>query len=240
MNKTGKYICERADAKHKTNVLGKEWQETFNAITDGVCILDKEGNTIIECNKAMTRLFKKSYNEIIGQSCCDLLHGSSEPVKRCPLARMMITKRSEEADLQVGDKWVNVKVDPLVDDKGNLTGAVHIISDITKHRNTHRALRESDSKFRLAFANAQDAIIWIDAENGNIINCNKASEDLLGKSKKELLGQSHTILFPDNKKDAYINLLSDSGKDLNSIIDAEKDHLRQLSELKNSIKPGDL
>ncbi len=221
LNRTGKYLCERAELKRKTGAFGKEWQDTFNAVTDGICVLDKEGGEILECNKAMTRLFKKPYNEIIGQSCCELLHGSTEPVKRCPFARMMNTRRSEEADLQVGDKWINIKVDPLIDDEGNLTGAIHIISDITKHRNTHRALRESDNKFRLAFANAQDAIVWIDTENGNIINCNKASEELFGKSKKEILGQHHTMLYPEDRKETYTNLLNDSGRDLNSIIDAE-------------------
>ena len=221
LNKTGQYFYERAEAKRKTGGFDKEWQETFNAITDSVCILDKDNGKILQCNKAMTRLLKKPYNEIIGKSCCELLHGSSEPVKRCPYARMMNTRRSEETDLQIGDKWVNIKVDPLIDDDGNLTGAIHILSDITKHRNTHRALRESDNKFRLAFANAQDAIVWIDSETGDITNCNKAAEELLGKSKKEIIGQHHTMLYPEDKKDAYTNLLSDAGKDLNSIIDAE-------------------
>ncbi len=221
LNKTGEFLCERAVSKRKTGVFGKEWQETINAITDSVCILDKDGGKILQCNKAMTKLLKKPYDEILGQNCCELLHGSAEPVKRCPYTRMMNTRHSEETDLQIGDKWVNIKVDPLVDDNGNIIGAVHILSDITKHRNTHRALRESDTKLRLAFANAQDAIVWIDAESGNITNCNKATEDLLGKSRKEIVGQYHTMLYPEDKKDAYMNLLNQSGKDMNSIVDAE-------------------
>jgi PAS domain S-box-containing protein len=221
LNKTGKYVRERAEVKRNSGLFGKQWQDTFNAITDGVCILDKEGGKIIECNKAMTKLFKKPYAEIIGQNCCELLHGSAEPVKKCPFSRMMNTKRSEEADLQVGDKCINIKVDPLNDEKGNIIGAVHIISDITKHRDTHRALRESDNKFRLAFANAQDAIVWIDTGNGNIVNCNKASEELFGKNKKEILGQHHTIFYPQDKTEIYTNLLCDYGKNINSIIDAE-------------------
>ena len=221
LNRTGRYLCERAEAKRRIGPFGREWQETFNAITDGVCILDKDDGKVLQCNKAMTRLLKKPYNEIIGQSCCELLHGSPGPVKKCPLARMKNTRRSEETDLQIGDKWVNIKVDPIIDNEGNVTGAIHILSDITKHRNTHRALRESDNKFRLAFANAQDAIVWIDSETGDITNCNKAAEELLGKSKKEIVGQHHTMLYPEDKKEAYTNLLSDSGKDLNSIIDAE-------------------
>ncbi|MBN2588922.1 MAG: PAS domain S-box protein [Sedimentisphaerales bacterium] len=221
INNAGKFLRKRADARRNSGAFGKQWQETFNAITDGICILDKDGDKIIECNKAMIKLFKRPQSEIIGHSCCELLHDSKEPVKKCPLAKMMNTKRSEEADLQVGDKWVNVKVEPLIDDKGNLTGAVHIISDITKHRKTHRALRESDSKFRLAFANAQDAIVWIEAETGNIINCNKAFEELFGQKKKDFDGQHYSNLFPEDKKDTCKKLETKSGQDMNNIIESE-------------------
>ncbi|MBN1974416.1 MAG: PAS domain-containing protein [Sedimentisphaerales bacterium] len=231
LNKTGKYLCKRAEAKLNNGVFGKQWQETFNAITDGICILGSEGGKILECNKAMAKLLKKSHNEIIGHNCCELLHGSKEPVKKCPFTRMMMTGRSEESDLQIGDKWVNIKVEPLIDDKGNLTGAVHILSDITKHRNTHRALRESDNKFRLAFANAQDAIVWIDADTGNITNCNRAFEELFGKKKKEVAGQHYTLLYPEDKKDTYGNLITNSGKDMNNIIEAEM--ITGINQLKN-------
>ncbi len=221
VNIARKYLYIRAEAKRNSGAFGKQWQETFNAITDGICILEKDSGTIIECNKAMTKLFRRPQSEIIGHSCCELLHGSKEPVKKCPFAKMLNTNRTEEAELQAGDKWVNVKVEPLVDKKGNITGAVHIISDITKHRIAHRALRESDSKFRLAFANAQDAIVWIEAETGSITNCNKAFEELFGKKKKDFEGQHYSTLFPDDKKHTCNNLITKSGQDMNSIIEAE-------------------
>ncbi len=221
INGAGKYLYKRADEKRNPGVFEKQWQETFNAINDGICILDTEGGKIIECNKAMTKLFRRPQGEIIGHSCCELLHGSNEPVKKCPLAKMMNTKRSEEADLQVGDKWVNVRVEPLMDKKGNIAGAVHIISDITNHRKAHRALRESDSKFRLAFANAQDAIVWIEAETGKITNCNKAFEELFGQKKKDFEGRHYSELFPEDKKDTCKNLETKSGQDMNNIIESE-------------------
>ncbi len=219
--KVGKHLYEHVETKQKISAFGREWQETFNAITDGVCIIDKDGGTVLQCNRAMTQFLKKPYNEIIGRSCCELLHGSSEPVKKCPLARMLHTRRSEATDFQVGDKWLNIKVDPLIDNDGNLVGAVHILSDTTQHRKANRALRDSENKFRLAFANAQDAMVWIDGESGVITNCNKASEELFGKRKKEIVGQHHTTLYPEDKKDAYHNLFFESDKNLNSSTEAE-------------------
>ncbi len=212
---------KRTEIKKKPNAFIREWQETFNAITDGVCIIDKSGGKILQCNDAMTRFLKKPYNEIIGQNCCELLHGSSKPVSRCPLVRMRETRRSETTDFQLDDRWINIKVDPLINNDGHLVGAVHITSDITEYRKANRALQESENKFRLAFANAQDAIVWIDVESDVITNCNKATEELLGKSRKEIIGQHHTTLYPEDKAEHYHSLLDESGKNPNRNIEAE-------------------
>ena len=221
IHKMRKRLHERAETKQKLNAFAREWHETFNAITDGVCIVDKSGGKILQCNKAMTRFLKRPYNEIIGRSCCELIHGSSEPVKRCPLVRMYQTRRSQTKDFQIGDRWLNIKVDPLINNDGHLVGAVHITSDITEQRKANRALQESENKFRLAFANAQDAIVWIDLESGVITNCNKAVEELFGKKRKQIVGQHHTTLYPADKAEHYHSLLGESGKDLNSNIEAE-------------------
>jgi len=161
-----RHLREREVTKLKLNVFAKEWQKTFNAISDGVCIVDKSGGKILQCNMAMTKFLKLPYKEIIGRSCCELLHGSPEPAKMCPLVRMCKTSRIETTDFEVGDKWLRIKVYPLKDNNGQIVRAVHIASDITEQKKANRALQESENKFRLAFANAQDAIVWIDVESG--------------------------------------------------------------------------
>jgi len=212
---------KKSKAQQEFDVFAQEWHKTFNAITDGVCIIDKGEGKIQQCNSAMTRFLKRPYNDIIGRSCCELLHNSSEPVNRCPLVRMYESRRSETKDFEIGDKWLNIKVDPLIDNDGNLVGAVHIISDITEQRKASRALQDSENKFRLAFANAQDAIVWIDVGSGVITNCNKATEELFEKGKKEIVGQHHTTLYPEDKAEHYHSLLIQSGKEPNSNIEAE-------------------
>jgi len=214
-------IRRRVRRKHNSSAFAREWQETFNAITDGVCIIDGKDGKILQCNKAMTRFLARGYDEIIGQNCCELLHGSSEPVKKCPLMRMFETRRSETADFQVDEKWFNIKVDPLIDNEGNLVGAVHIFSDITQHRKATKALRESENKFRLAFANAQDAIVWIEGDTGVITNCNKSAERLLGKVRRDIVGQHHTTLYPPDKAERYGSLLSQCRSGPDSNIEAE-------------------
>ncbi|MBW1834553.1 MAG: PAS domain-containing protein [Deltaproteobacteria bacterium] len=110
-----------------------QWQTTFDAINDAVCLLDMNGK-ILRCNKAMESLLQKSSKEIIGGTCWKLVHGTDKPIKGCPIVRMKKTLCRETLVLEVDDKWLNVTVDPVIDETGNLTSAVHIISDRTFER----------------------------------------------------------------------------------------------------------
>ncbi len=212
---------ERAATERKLDVFAREWQKTFNAISDGVCIVDKNEGKILQCNIAMAQMLRRPHKQIVGRTCCELIHGSPERAKRCPLERMCKTGRSETTDYQIGDKWLRIKVDPLKNDDGEVVGAVHITSDITEQRKANRALRESENKFRLAFANAQDAIVWIDAESGVVTNCNKATEELFGRKTKEIVEHHHTMLSPAGKSEHFHSLLDGSGGQLNSNAEAE-------------------
>jgi PAS domain S-box-containing protein len=123
-----------------------QWQTTFDAINDAVCLLDMNG-TILRCNKAMESLLKKSSKEIIGGTCWELVHGTDKPIKGCPIVRMKKTLCRESLVLKVDDKWLNVTVDPVIDETGNLTSAVHIISDITRRKQAEAELLLKDLVF---------------------------------------------------------------------------------------------
>jgi len=214
-------LARRIQAEQKLSAFAQEWRETFNAVTDSVCIIDKNEGKILQCNKAMTWFLKRPYNAIIGRSCCELIHGSAEPIKKCPLLRMWKTRRSETTVFQTDEKWLHIKVDPIINKNGDLVGAVHVISDITERKKAEKALRESEEKFRQAFANAQDAILWADIETGILVNCNKAAEELLGKTRGEIIGQHHTTLHPKERLQHYRTLFRDLSKGLKNNIDAE-------------------
>ncbi|MDP3790492.1 MAG: PAS domain-containing sensor histidine kinase [Candidatus Omnitrophota bacterium] len=143
----------------------------------------------------------------------------------CPTCLTLKDGLVHEAITQtpVGGRIVNYRIvsSPLKDANGNITAAVEMVEDISerirKDSETNlykqnlekllgdrtRALQESEKKFRLAFENALDTILWADPETGIIINCNKAAEKLFEKSKDELIGRHQTTLHPTNEKERY-------------------------------------
>ncbi len=128
-----RYGIERKRMEDMLLNAAQEWRTTFDGISDVLCLIDTERN-IIRCNKAMTQFLNKSFADIIGRNCCELVHGTSELIEGCPFERMRKTRSSEAVVLQRGARWLRISVDPLLDDDGKLVGGVHIMSDITKEK----------------------------------------------------------------------------------------------------------
>ena len=110
----------------------KEWEKTFDAIDDWICIIDLEAK-IYRSNLIAEKLFGLKIQKIIGNKCCSLAHGTDVPVKECPLPKMIKTGKRESSEIQIKDgTWMLITVDPLFNDKGDMTGAVHIARDINR------------------------------------------------------------------------------------------------------------
>ena len=177
-------ITERKQAEEALRASALSWETTFDAITDSVCLIDMEGK-ILQCNKATANFLGKPINEIVGNTCWELVHGTSEPFKGCPIVRMRETLRPESLELAVGDRVLYVATDPILDQDGNLTKAVHAITDITERKQTEEALHESEERLKIAGKVAYDLIYEWTVEDdklewfGNI-------DEILGYKPKEI------------------------------------------------------
>ncbi len=141
-------IVERKRVEQALRNAAQQWHSTFDAINDAVCLLNLEGK-IERCNMAMKDLLGKPFGEIIGQTCCGLVHGTSEPIEECPFMQMRETRCRETAVLQRGDRWFNLFADPVLDEDGNLIGAVHIMSDITERKLAEEALQKANDELEM-------------------------------------------------------------------------------------------
>jgi two-component system cell cycle sensor histidine kinase/response regulator CckA len=157
----------------------RQWRATFDALNDAVCLLDLKCNILI-CNKAMSDFVKKPHQEIIGRKCWEVVHGTSKPpIQGCPSVRMQKTLSRETMLLPISDRWFNVVVDPLLDDAGKLAGAVQIISDITRLKQSEEALRASEERTYTILSSIGDHMSMVDKDL-TIIWCNETAKKLFG------------------------------------------------------------
>jgi len=61
------------------------------------------------------------------------------------------------------------------------------------------ALRESEEKYRMLFEQVMDGLAVADVETGILIECNEALAAMVGRDKRELIGQPQRILHPEEQ-----------------------------------------
>lgn len=119
--------------------LAAEWQATFDATQDAIWLLDAD-QRIVRTNKAAEQTFGYAAQEMVGKYCCTIMHGNKQPVPLCPFEQMRKSLQRETIQMQFGSRWLEITVDPLLNEKHELTGCIHIASDITTQKRHEREL----------------------------------------------------------------------------------------------------
>ena len=65
-----------------------------------------------------------------------------------------------------------------------------MVRDISEHKAIEEKLKDSETRYRRLFETAQDAILILNGDTGQIIDANPFIEDLLGLSLEELIGKN--------------------------------------------------
>ena len=179
-------ITERKQTETKLKRTAEEWKTTFDSIGDMISIHDKNF-TIIKANKAFAAAFKKKPEEIIGQKCYKLIHGTDEPPTFCPHAKTLKTGEPDRKSFfePFLDLEVEVSTSAIYDENRQVTGTIHIVRDVTGCKKMEQELKESEKKYRELFNDFDDAI-YVHDFNDNILEVNEMACKRLGYSREEL------------------------------------------------------
>ncbi len=142
---TGLDVTARRRAEQAERDITAQWKDTFDAVADGVCVLDRD-QRIIRSNGAMSTMFGMSEEEMVGRNCWEVVHRTDGPIPDCPLVPMMETMRRGQVEMQVRDRWYEVTVDPLLAEDGGLRGIVHVARDVTQRRQSAERIRSDAAR----------------------------------------------------------------------------------------------
>ena len=124
-----------------------------------------------------------------------------------------LISKEEKVTFQDGrEKWFSTTKMPLKDEDGKIIGTFGISRDITEKKNNEKALKESEERLRSFMESATASLSLWDSEL-NLVNCNKASMDLLppGAKKEDIVGKSILDIIPDVKEtgryDKYMEVI---------------------------------
>jgi two-component system NtrC family sensor kinase len=132
---TVKSLARLNRAESQAQLAARQWQSTFDALTEGVAIIDQSG-VAQRCNRAMTELLGKSYSEIENHKFGEIIQNSLGHT-------LDLTTTGLPPEVQSGNRFFRLSVDPIVS-QGVSTGSIVIIAETTQQKRAEQALLVSE------------------------------------------------------------------------------------------------
>jgi two-component system cell cycle sensor histidine kinase/response regulator CckA len=113
----------------------EDWENTFDAITDMVMLLDDE-HQILRVNRAAAKALNTTKERLVGKKCYEAIHGQGQPIKNCPLALTMKTLEPHTTEItepRLHGTFI-CSTSPILNLQGKLTGYTHSLKDITESK----------------------------------------------------------------------------------------------------------
>ena len=179
-------------------LFGQLWEISV----DGMRLIDEDGKMLL-VNDAFCKIFQMEREEALGKPF-SIVYADDEQEKALKAYQRDIrnnelkTLFERENTLWNGKKsWLEFSNSFLtLPDGSKLT--LSIIKDISKRKNSELELRESESKFKMLFNNANDAVFVTQLSNeksyGDFIEVNEVACRRLGYTKEEFLQLSPSAI----------------------------------------------
>jgi PAS domain S-box-containing protein len=179
----------------------------IESMSDGVIVLDEQ-NRVVDVNPAARAILGQPANAILGQPAAVVF----EPWAQVAQRYQELTHVHEEIVLAqpAGEQHFDLRISPLADPQGRLSGRLIVLRDISERVRTERALRASEEAnrqqaediarlyaqvqrekryFEALLHNSPAAVVTID-RGYRIVSWNASAERLFGYREAEVLGEN--------------------------------------------------
>jgi PAS domain S-box-containing protein len=130
-----------------------DWRSTFDAIQDGVLVVDAHGK-ITRCNRAFAALSGKSFQAIIGRQPRDVFVQDLKFEGEALIEELGRGHNRQTVETRWGPGWIRLTVDPILKD-GVYQGATCILSDITERKRSEVVIQEAKEQLRILNADLE-------------------------------------------------------------------------------------
>ncbi|RMF07709.1 MAG: PAS domain S-box protein, partial [Candidatus Neomarinimicrobiota bacterium] len=187
--------------KHSLEALEESearYENLLNSAPIGIAI-HQEGKIVV-ANPYMAAMYGYSQEELIGKPIMDLLHPKSRKAIASRITAMehdgeAVPLKEHLALHKDGSSFPVLSAGVPVTYRGR--PAIEItVADLTPIKETEKALRESEAKYRSIFENSHE-IIGITTVDGDFVDINPVAETILGYTREELLAMNTRDLYVD-------------------------------------------
>lgn len=201
--------------------LISEHQRLLNIIEflpDATFVID-ENKRVVAWNRACELLTGVKKDAVLGKG--DYIYAEAFFGKRCPILIDLLDMPSEIEEEKYkfikrngdsitaesfigrlhGGKGAHLCgiASPLYNEKGERTGAIEVIRDMTEQKQVEEALRISELKHRMLFETANDAILLMSRDH--FVDCNARALTMFGCNRDEMVGAAPYEYSPPRQPD---------------------------------------
>lgn len=173
---------------------GRTYYDLYDNAPDMFVFVEAKTGNIIRCNQTVVQTLGYTIEEIVGHPIFDRYHPDCMEEANQTFQDFVEMGEVHDAELALqrkdGSKIdVSLNVSSVRDEAGNVLYGRWVWRDITRHKRAEVALRQSETRYRTLFGESRDAIC-INTREGEILDVNQATLDLLGYARDELIGMN--------------------------------------------------
>lgn len=131
----------------------------LNAVQDGMMILDTD-LTIIKINQWMETRFADRM-PLVGRKCHEIYQGRASPCQICPSLKTLENGEPHTEIIPLplegnDEKWIELSSFPITDEKGQITGMIEYIKDVTEKKRIDDERQERVKELTCLYALSRD------------------------------------------------------------------------------------
>ncbi|MEQ1666716.1 MAG: PAS domain S-box protein, partial [Bdellovibrionales bacterium] len=193
-------VTERRESERALKESEAKYRTLIDSALDyAIFMVDTKG-CVTSWSKGAEQILGYQSEDIIGKNCSKFYTENARQ-EGAPLAEIQKTikdGRSEVEENRVrrdGSLFcANVITSAIVDSNDKLIGLIKIMRDVTKRKESERALKESEEKYRTLVTSAYDGIMVV-RQDSSIEFANVNIEKMFGYDSGELINLPYDILI---------------------------------------------
>ncbi len=196
---TGALERRRLGAERRRTEIN--YRRLVETVPDGIWTIDADSNTTF-VNRPMAEMLGYTVDEMLGRHLFAFIDTENRP-----LAATKVERRrqgiAEHHDFKFrrkdgGELWAHLATKPMFEGD-RYAGALAVVTDVTEQRRREEELRQSEERFRMAFAYAAVGMA-VSTPEGRVVQVNPAYCAITGYGEAELLdGSAGSPTHPDDR-----------------------------------------
>lgn len=197
-------ITEKKKIEEKLRRNEERYRDLWENANDIFYVHNLNGH-FIDANKIAFETFGYTKEELGKRNIADIVDESYVQLAFEKIKEILRTKKpTDPFELLCRTKngepiWVEIRARPIIED-GEVVAIQGIARDVTQRKKMEEELKRRERKYRMLFENSMDVIV-VSNLKGELVEVNKAFENLSKYSRDEVIGQSFKKVVADEYAD---------------------------------------